>query len=544
MLLLLLACTHQAWSVSVSSAFTFALGFSVTPHANFRRRSLLPQQQQQQRRRWSDAGPGAGIALGMTSSTDLEQVEVREEAGVEIQSDKDTEANPVAISMPSLSTEQEGGAPSLWMNPLESFDPDPEEEEEAALTSSSSSSSSNANIDGDEYQRGLLTVGFITFLFSTNSPVLHGALSGNHPPPVLLVNAAVSLVALVGLVLSPSKATDERTTTTSATIATTTTPTPKPPSSFPDSRSNPSWVGGLELGAWKFLGTTLNLYGLALTTASHGALLIQLTTVLVPSARGILYGERIADRVKLSIGLAVVGVLLFSRDGLCGATAAATSTDLDATTKAAADALAESSRIVGDGLCVLAAVCYSAYDLRLYEHGKRVGDDKELITNKIGVQAALSVLLLSVAPSLQGASSLSPSSAWSESADYLFWLAHHGEAVTTVLPAVVWSGVAVNAVAPLLQVGGQRAVGPTKCQTLYASQPLWAAILSYLWLGETLGVYGMVGGGAFLVALALAATAETTETATAMEETTIVRSTATTPTTTTTTSTEKSATIK
>ena len=48
---------------------------------------------------------------------------------------------------------------------------------------------------------------------------------------------------------------------------------------------------------------------------------------------------------------------------------------------------------------------------------------------------------------------------------------------------------------------------------LYASQPLWAAILSYLlFLGETLGTSGLVGGAAFLVALTLAATTTTTST--------------------------------
>ena len=41
-----------------------------------------------------------------------------------------------------------------------------------------------------------------------------------------------------------------------------------------------------------------------------------------------------------------------------------------------------------------------------------------------------------------------------------------------VIGAIIWSGIAVNAVAPFLQVQGQQIVGPTKCQTIYASQPL------------------------------------------------------------------------
>ena len=72
----------------------------------------------------------------------------------------------------------------------------------------------------------------------------------------------------------------------------------------------------------------------------------------------------------------------------------------------------------------------------------------------------------------------------------------------------LWSGLAVNAVAPFLQVGGQQAVGPARAQILYASQPLWAALMSLFLLGETVGAQGLVGGTAFLGAMMLAATAE------------------------------------
>jgi len=83
-----------------------------------------------------------------------------------------------------------------------------------------------------------------------------------------------------------------------------------------------------------------------------------------------------------------------------------------------------------------------------------------------------------------------------------------------VVAAVLWAGLVVNAVAPFLQVRGQQILGPTKCQTIYASQPLWAAILSFVFLGERLGSSGIVGGTAFLIALGLASTAETTTTTT------------------------------
>lgn len=129
--------------------------------------------------------------------------------------------------------------------------------------------------------------------------------------------------------------------------------------------------------------------------------------------------------------------------------------------------------------------------MRLFAWGKRVAP-RQLITSKIGTQAILSLALVTAVDSQNTFAYLtSDASQWS-----------------TFLPVVVWSGVAVNAVAPFLQVGGQQAVGPTRCQTIYASQPLWAALLSYCFLGETIGFQGLVGGSAFLIALFLAATAD------------------------------------
>jgi drug/metabolite transporter (DMT)-like permease len=333
-----------------------------------------------------------------------------------------------------------------------------------------SSTAATATTAAREYQRGLITIGFITLLFSSNSPVLHAAFSispattdvgviaaTSSPPPVLLLNAAVSVVALVGLLLGGDSLESY---------------TP-----LPSSLENTSKTleeedalairGGCELGLWKFLGTTANLYGLALTTAGHGALLIQLTTLIVPIVQGI-QGVPIPQRIQASVALALAGVVCFTQDPTGTPSA------------------------VGDGLCVLAAIFYATYDLRLFTWGKKL-PAKRLITTKIATQAMLSVVLLLILGNEE-------SIEYIKQADVTTW--------SSIIPVVVWSGVAVNAVAPFLQVGGQQAVGPTRCQTIYASQPLWAAILSYTFLGEQIGIQGLIGGSIFLIALFLAATAE------------------------------------
>lgn len=301
-----------------------------------------------------------------------------------------------------------------------------------------------------EYTRGLITIGAITLLFASNSPVLHATFT-ETAPPVLLVNAAISVVALVGLLFGGS-----------------TLESSTPPPSTLKQDENASLRAGLEMGLWKFLGTTANLAGLSLTTADHGAFLIQLTTLIVPVVQGIM-GVPIPRRIQGAVVLALAGVFMFTQD----------------VSESAANASA-----MGDALCVVAAIFYATYDLRLFHWGKKVAA-RQLITGKIATQAALSVGLLAACGS-------------QETMEFM----QSSPKLEFLIPAILWSGVAVNAVAPFLQVGGQQAVGPTRCQTIYASQPLWASIMSFVFLGETVGTQGLVGGGAFLAALFLAATSE------------------------------------
>lgn len=256
---------------------------------------------------------------------------------------------------------------------------------------------------------------------------------------------------------------------------------------------------GTELGLWKTLGTTANLYGLSLTSANHAAFLIQLTTLIVPAVQGAM-GVPIPNRIWSAIGLALLGITMFTQDAISSSNGAGD--------------LMGNSVLMGDALCAVAAGFYATYDLRLFDYGKKV-PPLPLIRTKIAVQAILSFFLLAFLGEggLSGAgeylqelfSSLSISESGSASASVSGILNSDGFMVGA---AALWSGLAVNAVAPFLQVSGQQAVGASRAQVVYASQPLWASLLSWIMLKETLGQDGMIGGSLFLVAIALAATAE------------------------------------
>jgi drug/metabolite transporter (DMT)-like permease len=344
-----------------------------------------------------------------------------------------------------------------------------------------------------DYQRGMLTVGLITVLFASNSPAIHAAFSqvtqAAIPPPVFFINAAVSVVALAGVALGgpildrvvPDPQRVNADTDTAVPVSTTrmiaTATATEGPVCWGLDRTHRA---GLELGFWKFLGTTANLSGLALTTADHGAFLIQLTTLLVPAAQGAT-GVSIPTRIWTAIALAMAGVALLTQDA-AGVDTAQTVANIQ-------------TAWLGDVLCIVAAVFYAIYDLRLFAWGKQVAP-LPLITNKVATQATLSVTLL-LATSGNGG--------WDSCR--LFFETASTHDLTLVAAVTIWSGVIVNGVVPYLQVGAQQAVGPARAQIVYASQPIWAGILAYLCLGETLGVYGGFGAVLFVAAIGLAATA-------------------------------------
>ncbi|KAL7543735.1 hypothetical protein ACHAXR_013013 [Thalassiosira sp. AJA248-18] len=335
------------------------------------------------------------------------------------------------------------------------------------------------------YRNGLITIGFITMLFASNSPALHSAFSlTSNTPPVLLINAAVTVVGLTGVVFlspflnqivpDPSKSEDVNLFSSleaekidnndAADSSIITTPASD---NFITRFVGPSTIAGAELGLWKTLGTTANIYGLSMTSSDHGAFLIQLTTLIVPAAQGFM-GVPIPTRIWSAIGLALGGVFMFTQDPN------------------------QCASVAGDLLCALAAIFYATYDLRLFKWGKLVPTD-ELITTKMVTQSLLSFGLLAVLGR--------------EEAVY-FARAASSHDLELVGLVSLWSGLAVNCLAPYLQVSGQQAVGPARAQILYASQPLWAAIMSFLLLSEQVGTEGLIGGTAFLGAMFLAATAE------------------------------------
>jgi len=314
-----------------------------------------------------------------------------------------------------------------------------------------------------EYKKGITIIGFITLLNASLAPVWHTVFATGNSPPPLFLNAIVSVVAFVGLIAGGSLL-DSSVESSSALAG-----------SSDEKWSQKSFRGGIELGLWKGLGTTCHIYGMSLTTANHGAFLLQLTTLIVPVIQG-LQCEKIPNQIKLAVGLDLAGITAFTQDP-----SGAASSDV---------AIDAAQMQMGDSLVLGAAFFYSLYDIQTFYWGREV-PRTELVTIKIGFQAFLSIALCAIVAS----------------EDVMNYISS-GPDLSVMIPVVLWSGLIVNALATFLQVGGMQSVGPTRAQTIFASQPLWASILNYVFIGEVMGLQGFVGAGAFLGALFLAAMAE------------------------------------
>lgn len=170
---------------------------------------------------------------------------------------------------------------------------------------------------------------------------------------------------------------------------------------------------------------------MALTTANHGAFLLQLTTLIVPVLQGLRGAEKIPRQIQLAVALALVGITAFTQDPTGAAM------DMDPV-----------QMHIGDALVLAAAFLYSGYDIQTFYWGREVPRN-ELVTIKIGFQALLSVVLCAVASQTQVVEYFQSGPDWG-----------------VVVPTVLWSGLIVNALATFLQVSGTE---PLCCEPLRAS---------------------------------------------------------------------------
>ena len=88
------------------------------------------------------------------------------------------------------------------------------------------------------------------------------------------------------------------------------------PKSMPNITPGVEWRGGIELGLWLFLGSTVQITGIQSTTAISAAILVQTTTILVPLLDTLFVTRKpISTKLWISCIVALIGVIIVSSGG-------------------------------------------------------------------------------------------------------------------------------------------------------------------------------------------------------------------------------------
>ncbi|CAM9820562.1 unnamed protein product, partial [Phaeothamnion confervicola] len=236
-----------------------------------------------------------------------------------------------------------------------------------------------------------------------------------------------------------------------------------------------------QLGTYKFLGVSANYLGISLTLASQAAFFVQLTTILVPVAQAAM-GVKLPARIWAACAAALGGVALLAGDGAASADSAAALHDL----------------LLGNAFCALAAVFYACYDVRVNAIGRK-SRVVPLTTYKTAFQSMWAVSALTA---VAAAGSWLP-----QSSELWEWAAAvRPDELLLIGGVAVFSGAFANGIATLLQISAQEAVGPSRAQLIYATNPMWNMVISCVALREQVDVYGYLGATLFIGALTIAAT--------------------------------------
>ena len=250
-----------------------------------------------------------------------------------------------------------------------------------------------------------------------------------------------------------------------------------PPTAAKKATKAATAAAGFELGSYLFFGALLQLFGLGMTTATRGAFIVQLTTIIVPLMDAAVKRKAPSRLLLGACVLAFGGVMAFVKSVPAG--------------------LAMGTTMMGDGLIALAALLYSLHVVRLSHHAPRI-PPIALARAKELTRLCLGTLVL-----LVGTAFVAPQ----RKALVLFVRSFSGAPVEafTALAIVTWVGLVTTAFPTWGQSFGQASIDAGTATVIYTAQPLWSAVFGFALLGERLNGQSLAGAAAIFAAVALVA---------------------------------------
>lgn len=213
--------------------------------------------------------------------------------------------------------------------------------------------------------------------------------------------------------------------------------------------AGPGIATGIALGS----GYLLQMHGLGLSTASMGGLIAGLIVPLVALGGFLFLGGRLGGRAAVGLVVAIAGIVLVC-DGSGGS-------------------------LLGNTLLIASSFSYAAHILLLSHHGRRLPLVAFTLWQLVVVASAGTV-----EAALTGDIAAHPELGVAWTWDLLAELAYLG---------VLATGLGI-----LVQGRVQHRIPSTQVALLFATQPLFAALAGWTWLGDTLTAL-QLGGGALIV---------------------------------------------
>lgn len=218
-----------------------------------------------------------------------------------------------------------------------------------------------------------------------------------------------------------------------------------------------AWRDGLLLGGIALVSYVTQAVGLEYIAANRSAFLTSLNVLMVPFL-GLAVGSRLRVQAVVAAIVACAGIGLMTWEG--------------------------GANLVGDSLTLACAFAYAVYVIllsrRIHAH-----TSLELAATQIVAMAVIGVAWLLIADSFRGNLTSLPVRLRFD------W------------PALLYLGVVASAGMLFLQAVGQRHVSAERAAVIYAMEPVFAALFGWLWLRETLGMRGLIGGALVVAAVIL-----------------------------------------
>lgn len=219
-------------------------------------------------------------------------------------------------------------------------------------------------------------------------------------------------------------------------------------------------VSGILLGFWLFIGYAFQTLGLLYTTSSKAGFITGLSVILVPVFAFLLLKTKLNLQVYLGVIAATIGLYLLTMSG-------------------------GSSVNIGD---LLVLVCAIGFAMQIILTGKYSSNYPTLLLTVIQITCVsiLSGICAVLFEEYQKA--FEPSIIFQPE----------------VIFALAITSLFATAFAFFAQTHFQKFTTATHTALIFATEPVFAAITAYFWLGETLGINGLVGSLLIFIGMILA----------------------------------------